>query len=274
VELPGVPVTVTVKQWGFNAPETEYETTTPVASFTCRIPPGAEGIRGLISTNRLDANQTWSSEQETVAPGDAITRTVTLSAEDVSAMAFPPMQHPELEGVGVYPGEPSVSDSTGRGSLHGERVETVAYVLERPGEVALPAIVLPWWDIDDQVLRRVELPGLSLEVVGEIVPEPAAEAAEKPAVTPRNLVLLVVAVVALALWLGSGLAGRMRNWLRARRESESAYFRRVTPAPGRPGPNRSSGTTAMKRPGRRPRRWRGVWPRASRSPRQGFLVGA
>jgi hypothetical protein len=230
VEVPALPVTVTVKQWGFNAGETPHEVTIPGVSFMCKVPPGAEGIRGLISTTRLDADQAWSSKPDTVAPGDAITRSVTLRAEDVSGMAFPPMRHPEIEGVGVYPGQPSVADSTGRGSLRGERVETVTYVCETPGEVTLPGIVLPWWDIDDEELKRVELSGLTIDVVGKPAPDPAEEVAMEPAEDPQDRVRLVLAVavfVGIGLWFGRRFAGRYLQWRRALRESEAAYFRRV-----------------------------------------------
>ena len=232
VEVPAIPVTVTVRQWGVNASETPHERMTPATAFTCKVPQGAEGIRGLISTTRLEANQSWSSEPDTTSLGDAITRTVTLSADDVSGMAFPPMQHPELEGTGVYPGEPSVTDRTDRGTLSSERVETVTYVFEKPGEVELPGIVLPWWDIDAETLQRIELPGLTLEVVGELAPQPG-EAAETRAARPRDRALtttVVVVLIALGLWLGRMLVRRYRQWWRARLESEPTYFKRVTAA--------------------------------------------
>ncbi len=233
VEVPAVPVTVAVKQWGVNASETPHELTTPATAFTCKVPPGAEGIRGLISTTRLEADQSWSSEPDTTSQGDAITRKVTLRADDVSAMAFPPMQHPELEGIGVYPGEPSTTDRTQRGSLSSERVETVTYVFEQPGEVELPEVALSWWDIDDEALRRIELPGLTFEVVGEPAPEPVADAAAAPADRPRDRALAVASLVfliALGLWFGAKLGRRCRQWWHARLESEPAYFKKVTAA--------------------------------------------
>jgi hypothetical protein len=233
LEVPPLPVTITVKQWGINAEETRYELTTPPSSLICKVPPGAEGIRGLISTTRLEADQTWSSRPDTVAPGDAITRTVTVSAEDVSAMAFPPVQHPEIGGVAIYPGQPSVNDETNRGELRGKREESVTYVFEQPGEVALPEIVLSWWDLDNQRLRRVELPGLELVVEGEIAPEPMIEDEVEPAESPRDHKLLLAAAVVLivlGLWLAVGIG----KWLKERRRtwlaSEEAAFKGISGA--------------------------------------------
>jgi len=234
LEIPPLPVTAVIKQWGVNAAETPYQLTTPATSLICKVPPGAEGIRGLISTTRLDARQSWSSRPDTVAPGDAITRTLTLGADDVSAMAFPPMQHPEIDGVAIYPGQPSVSDETNRGELRGRREESVTYVFEAPGDVELPEIVLSWWDTENNRLRRIELPGLSLEVVGEIAPEPSAEVAESaPIEPPPNRWPLVVAAVVLAVlgvWFGLRLGLWFREWQRFRRESEETHFSKLQTA--------------------------------------------
>jgi hypothetical protein len=230
LDIPGVPVAVTVKQWGASASEIRHEVVMPPITLICTAPPGAEGIRGLVSTTDLEASQAWSSEPDTVSPGDALTRTVELSAEDVPGMLLPPMQHPEVPGLRAYPGEPSVDNETARGSLRGSRVETVTYLFEHPGEVELPGVVYTWWDVDDEVLRTAELPGLSLRVEGEIGPPPAADEevpAESPPRARYQVWLGLTIALALGLVLARALVGRARRWLRSRAESEAASFRRV-----------------------------------------------
>ena len=146
-------------------------------------------------------------------------------------MAFPPVQHPEIEGVAIYPGQPSVADETDRGSLRGQREESVTYVFEQPGTVVLPDIVLSWWNIGAERLERIELPGLEIEVVGAIGVEATdSEPLSKPPPQQRDLtrtVLLVVFIAALGLWSSAWLVRRYRAWWAARQESEPAYFRRV-----------------------------------------------
>jgi hypothetical protein len=248
LEIPALPVTVVVKRWGFNAPESSFDRSTPPVVLDCRVPPGAEGIRGLISTTRLDAEQQWSSRSDPVALGDAVTRTVRLSAVDVSAMAFPPLRHPEIEGVGIYPGQPTVADTGDRGTLRGERVESMTYVFEQPGDVVLPTIVLSWWDIDDRILRQVDLPGLELAVEGELPPDPVAAPVAAPGEQPRHRVRLAVAImvlVALGLWLGRGLAGRLGRWFDARSDSEPMHFRKALSA-ARSGDSRAISAAIMR----------------------------
>jgi hypothetical protein len=234
LEIPATPVTVIVKQWGFNAGETSYEQMTPPAVLVCKVPPGAEGLRDLVTTTSLEASQTWSSQPATAAPGDAVTRTVTLTATDVSAMAFPPMRHPEIDGVAVYPGQPSVDDTSNRGQLQGRREESVTYVFERPGTVALPDVVVNWWNPNNARLERVVLPGLELEVTGDVAPVEAGSEPELAAVEGSSdllrTALLAVPILGLAVWLAGWLWRRSSQWRAARYESEPVYFRRARSA--------------------------------------------
>ena len=134
---------------------------------------------------------------------------------------------------GLYPGQPSVSDESNRGALRGRREESVTYVFEQPGEVALSAITLTWGDVANRRLRRIELPGLELTVEGELAPEPAVEAEAVVEVQPSNRLLLVVefaVLIVLGLWLGMQLG----RWHQARRKtwlaSEESAFRDLTKA--------------------------------------------
>jgi hypothetical protein len=128
--------------------------------------PSAEHLPGLISTHELRLTQTWVLEPKQVARlGDAFTRTLTLSAPDVPGIVFPPLPLAPVDGLAVYPQQPVVQDQVERGTFLGTRTQTVTYVCERPGVVILPAVHLPWWDVQQQQLLQVSLPALTLEIV-------------------------------------------------------------------------------------------------------------
>ena len=228
--VPPVPVDVEVRTWGAGAGTRVHRMSTPLVEFVTRTPPGAAGVRGLISTTDLTANQNWEPETESPVVGDALKRTIVLRAEDVSGMAFTPLQYSKTEGLGIYPGEPTVQDKYSRGDLVGTRVETVTYVFERPGETGIPGVVLTWWEVDDEELRRIELPGLSLQVAGSPTAESAAVEQSAQQQNTRFLwsALLVVFIAAVvALRFGNRAANRWRAWRKARSESEEGYFRRI-----------------------------------------------
>jgi hypothetical protein len=228
--VPPMPVDVEIKTWGAGGGTRTERMWLPLVEFVTRTPPGAEGLSGLISTTDLTANQNWDPATESPMVGDALKRTISLRAKDVSGMAFAPMLHGKIENLGIYPGEPAVEDKFARGDLTGTRVETVAYVFERAGDFEIPDVTLPWWDVDASELKHVVLPGLSLQVTGSPVTESEAlqqaEHQQNTRLLWSALLAILVAAVAVVRF-GDRLANRWTAWRRARSEKEAMYFRRV-----------------------------------------------
>jgi hypothetical protein len=149
----------------FGEPEVEHRLTTQAMRVEVRLPPGAENLPGLISSHELRVTQRWQPEPKKGARlGDAFTRTITLIAPDVPGMVFPPLPLTKAEGLAVYPQPPVVQDQVERGVFTGQRTQTVTYVCEHPGSVTLPALVIPWWDVEHQTLMQATLPALTLEI--------------------------------------------------------------------------------------------------------------
>ena len=205
------PVAVRVRRFGSAAGDRVSRIEPPAVTIHSRVPPGAEGIDGLISAAELSAEQQWQPDVARLRVGDALRRTVRLRVRDVPGMAFAPLRFAAVAGLGVYPSEAQVDDSYHRGSLTGARTEAVTYVAERPGDYTLPAIELQWWDIRAERLRRAVLPGRQLSVaVNPAVSPPAAR------VPWRAGAGWLLAAAGLAL---AGAA--LRRW----RRSEPARFR-------------------------------------------------
>ncbi len=231
VTVPSVPVDVEIKTWGAGAGNRIQRMQTTPVEFTARTPPGAEGIRGLISTTAFTAEQTWTPETTDLKVGDAIKHMVIMEAPDVSGMAFAPLQPTEITGVGIYRYEPTVEDTFSRGDLKGSRSETITYVFERPGEVVIPDVELSWWDVAEKQLKHIKLPGMTLQVTGEPVLQSVAVSAgdhknqRKSRWWTAGIIAAVLAVVLFILRLQ--LLGSLRAWKTVRYESEPAYFKRV-----------------------------------------------
>jgi hypothetical protein len=225
--VPPMPVDVEVRQYGAGGGPEIHRMSLPGVEFSARTPPGAEGIRGLISTTELTATQSWSSDNDNASVADAIKRTVTLRASDISAMAFTPLLHPEIESVAIYPEQATVEDKFARGDLTGTRVETATYVFEQAGDVKIPDINLSWWDIRNEQLHRIELPGLSLRIAANPLLNTAIDADIAPRPGMWSVLFVLALLAALAFRFGGRLLKHMADWQRSRNESEPAYFRKV-----------------------------------------------
>jgi hypothetical protein len=150
----------------FGESPVEHRLTTQALQVEVRLPPGAEHLPGLTASRALHLTQTWQPEPGKVARlGDAFRRTITLTAPDVPGMVLPPLPLAKVDGLAVYPQPPVVQDQVERGAFTGQRTRTATYVCERPGVVTLPALRLPWWDVEHQTLVQATLPALTLEIV-------------------------------------------------------------------------------------------------------------
>jgi hypothetical protein len=148
----------------FGAQPVERRLTTPALQVEARMPPGAENLPGLIATRELRVNQTWQPPPKQARVGDGFTRTVTLTAPNMPGMVFPPLPLAKVDGLAVYPKPPVVQDQVERGDFTGKRIDTVTYICERPGQFTLPALAIPWWDLQNQKLKQVTLPAVTLDV--------------------------------------------------------------------------------------------------------------
>jgi hypothetical protein len=184
---------------------TSHRLETPELRFESKLPPGAENLSMLICTSKLAVAETWAPKPGRVRVGDAIVRKITLTATDVPAMALPPVPFPKIDGLGVYRRPPAVEDLTERGDFIGKRVDAVTYVCQRTGTIRLPALVIPWWNLEAEKLERVRLPAVAFEVQ----PGPAKAANDAPAAavettsgpSPWWLALAAVLIGAgLVLW--------------------------------------------------------------------------
>ena len=230
IEIPAISVEITTRAMGVDADTSVRQAQAPAVTILSNIPAGAENIRGLVSTTQLTAEQTWQSPDENPEVGDALQRTVSLQAVDVSGMAFTPLEHEDIPGVGIYPAQPTVEDTSNRGSLNGSRTEVVTYVFEQSGEVQIPDIEFSWWNLADSKLEHVVLPGHLIRVAAGAGSASGAATLPEKQLKKRYLVPLVIMLLLLAYVLyffRKALAKRWVTWRVARKESEKGYFQLV-----------------------------------------------
>ena len=222
VQMP--PQQAEVRSFGADA-ETRRETVSlPSVSFMSRVPPGAEGMRGLVSTTALKASQSWEPDISELEVGDAISRTVRLEAAGISGMAFEPLQQEAIAGLAAYPAQASVEDRQVRGTIEGMRTESITYVAEHAGTFELPAIRINWWNIGTESLEQIELEGMRLSVKTA----PHGKLADLTSEGTRGAITAVAAILLLLLLLFMFRHQLLEWWRRmadARAESESRYFR-------------------------------------------------
>jgi BatD DUF11 like domain len=211
-------------------------------SFTAAVPEAARRLEHFIATPSFQLTESTDRPLEGLEVGDSITRTITMTAVEAFAMMLPPLSFPPVDGLGVYPAEGRVSDSSGeRGAARvGKRVELVTYVMRKEGDYRLPAIDIDWWDTVARTVRRASLAELALSVAGnpnlkaEIpLPEDPSEKPPPPdpwkplrealrRYGPVAAVLVLSVALLLRLFRARIRALRERHQARRREREESA----------------------------------------------------
>jgi hypothetical protein len=234
ITVPPMDAELELSQWGEKAGKSSQPVQIPGVAFEAKVPPGAEKLPGIISTTEFTARQQWDSDSLKFTVGEAVKRTIELSAEDVSAMAFAPLVFSRIDGLGVYTVEPIVEDSYVRGSLKGKRIEVVTYVFEREGSFELPEVTIWWWDLGRKALQKNVLPSLQASVSGgpssgnDSAVDDAAEIAGQTGTRMLLSGIVFLIFLAVVAWrFRAPLQSRWQTWKRDRNLTEKAYFKRL-----------------------------------------------
>lgn len=173
VTIPSFPVRFEARE-GFTGDAKPIVAKTESVSIEIQRPPGSEVIPFLVTTENLEISETWDpdpGQATAVKVGDVFRRTIVQRSRGLTGMALVPASTLASEGVRVYKPQVETKDNTERGAFDGERRETLTYLLQEPGTLALPELNFTWWNPKSESLERKTLPGVFLEVEAAPVSE-------------------------------------------------------------------------------------------------------
>ncbi|MBS7704361.1 BatD family protein [Chelatococcus asaccharovorans] len=200
-DIPPAVVTLLDRQGGDAGKADGREVTLEVS-----VPDGVDASQPVVATRKLTLAEDWAPDpRESFDAGDAIVRTITRTAEDVSGLAMRDLAFPAPEGVRVYADPPDIEDRSNRGVVTGQRRDRVTYVFVRGGTVVLPAVAQPWWDLAAGALRTEQAPGATITVAAAPIAAPARADAW------RSGLALAVAAGLAAVLVGAWLVLRRRR---------------------------------------------------------------
>ena len=187
-------------------------------------PPGTPWLP-VASLTLVEA---WNPQPDDAQLGEALTRSLLVQAEGLTAAQLPPIESVPLPGLRRYPDQPTLNNAVTEQGLSSSREQREALIATHAGEFSLPAVELVWWNTVEDRLERSSLPARSLQVAanpGLEQPEPTEPDLPQPSAEPRPVWpwQLSSAILAMTTLLGFGL------WYRAR--SQPAIVRTVQSGP-------------------------------------------
>jgi len=142
-----------------------------------------------LPTQGLSLTERWSRPLDELVAGEPITRTIHMTAQGLMDSQLPPLNLDAGDGYKVYPDQPQLENTIDESGVMGSRVESVAIVPSRAGEIELPPITVRWWDTASQEMRKTVLKGHTLSVkpaqgMAAAPTESQQPATQSPAGTP------------------------------------------------------------------------------------------
>lgn len=184
---------------GWPDPDTgeDLETTLTAEPLRLRgvVPEGAEALDPFIAANDLTLEQTIEGTPEAMAPGDSLTRTLTVTVAGVSPIMVPTLgTFPDSPSLTAYPAEPVVEETSDRGALGGRRTEAASFVAAGGGTLDLPGVTLDWYNLDTGQVETAQVEPVAIKISG---PAPISSVPRDPVQILKWVALAVAALILL-----------------------------------------------------------------------------
>ena len=144
-------------------------------------PPADYPGAAWLPARDVQLSEDWSRPPEELEAGEPVTRDVTLSALGQIETQLPAVETPEVDGLNVYTDKPELGRTHEAGGIRGIRKDQFAIIGISGGEVELPELTVPWWDIEAGEWKVASLPPRTLTIRGApIAPVAETRPAEEP----------------------------------------------------------------------------------------------
>ncbi len=135
-------------------------------------PPAEHPDAAWLPARDVQISEDWSQETDKLEAGEPVTRVVTLSALGQIETQLPSIDAPDVDGLNVYSDQPELRRELESGGIRGIREDQYAIIGLAGGTVDLPAVEIPWWDIEAGAWKVAVLPARTLTIQGVELPPP------------------------------------------------------------------------------------------------------
>lgn len=170
--------------------------------------PANSGGGAWLPAKGLSLTERWSRPPDELVAGEPITRTITLTAQELAATQLPPLQIPDGDGYKIYPDQPQMDNSGDSSGVIGSRVESMAIVPSRAGTITLPPITVQWWDTISQQPRQAVLEERTLTVkaaAGQVPDVTETDETDNSNTTEAMVAPVVAQESGLLIWILIGV---------------------------------------------------------------------
>ena len=145
-----------------------------------RNPPAEFSGRFWLPARRIELSQSWNESGKLLRVGDSLDWTLTIVAHGLPAESLPQnLLAMESGRFRVYADQARRINRFEGSQIVGRLEQRFAVIANQPGEIALPAPVLKWWDVVSDSEKRVQLEGKTFTFIEAVAPAGTRTALER-----------------------------------------------------------------------------------------------
>lgn len=154
-----------------------------ISVLPIHAPPAEYPDAAWLPARDVQISEGWSRDTDGVIAGEPLTRQVITSALGQLETQIPALEPPSVAGLNIYPDKPELTRRIETGGIRGVRQDQYAMIGVAAGVVVLPAVHVPWWNIETGEWQVASLPERTINILasGE-PPVPEAGVSESVAV--------------------------------------------------------------------------------------------
>ncbi len=167
----------------------------PIVVNVKPIPPPPDGYpdAAWLPAKSVTLGDEWSRDPETLPAGEPITRRLTVTSLGQLSTQIPVIEIDVSDSVKVYPDKPELRVSAEAGGILASRTDQYAMIGVETGDVVMPDVNLPWWDIAEGTWKIATLPGRTIRIVPSadaLLPQVVRELAPSVAASDQATVVV------------------------------------------------------------------------------------
>jgi hypothetical protein len=148
--------------------------------------PAAFNGKHWLPSAQLVLDDAWSQDLKQAKAGEPITRTLIVRAQGTSIGLLPEL-NPALasaDAIRSYPDQPVLNEEKQSQGIVSVRQEKIVFVPEKAGDFHIPAIEIPWWNINTGQMEVARVSEQTLTVTGTGAAAQSTVPQQTPALPP------------------------------------------------------------------------------------------
>ncbi len=181
--------------------------------ISINVKPLTDGqkISDWLAAENVTLSEDYDNQATTYTAGETIVRNITLQASGMVAELLPKLIFSNSDSYNVYANKPHVENNLVDGKIIARATYKVTYLLTKASSTEIPAIELPWYNIDNKTKNIATLPAKIIHInpnsaaSKKIIPISKPKEVIKPQSKARTSLLPILGIILFALVIIIGI---------------------------------------------------------------------